>query len=433
MRVVIDTSVFRQSYWLNNTAFTVLLDGCGSAGHSLYTSAVVYEELLNLYREALEEKVVALTRATRDWDQLVFQNPAQQAPIDKDQPFVAYREFVDETFDMYGITVLPYPLVTHEDVVRRDLARRKPFAKGGKGYRDTLIWESVIELASDGLDEPVVFITENSSDFLENRERLHPDLAADLGAERITASEVTVLVGLQSFNQQYIEPVLAELTDLGRQIQAGLFEPLNLEAFVTGQLLEFLNSKSSQSLHTPFHEILEAVAISSINPVERVYNVVVRRMVTNSYFIRFASDAVLSLTYSASRTIYEHFPEDVRLAFPASEESGQTDLIGSIASRFRLEIALVFNTDAGAVTIAEIWDAQMLNDPEAMAATFGPDLSDRIDYYRRSAFYSSLRFMTSRLGGREISKWHALLFDIEETVRRHIALNIELASLRNRN
>ena len=77
---------------------------------------------------------------------------------------------------------------------------------------------------------------------------------------------------------------------------------------------------------------------------------VVRRMVTMPISYALRQMLVLNLTYSASRTIYENFPEDVRLAFPASEESAHTDLAGLIVSRFRLEIALVYNTDAGAIT-----------------------------------------------------------------------------------
>ena len=423
MRVVIDTCIFRQSFWLTSTAFRVLLDGFGSAGHTLFMPRVVHDEILNLYQEEIESKAVAFGKATRDWNQLITKHPEPKAVLDKDSYIVAYREFLDSAIDMQGITILPYPSVSHEDVVKRDLARRKPFTKEGKGYRDTLIWESVLELASDGSNEPVVFITDNSSDFLEDRERIHPDLSADLGGPRITASEVTMFVSLQGFNRQYIEPVLTELDELGRQIEAGSYEPLNLESFVTSQLLNSLEYESGESLSVSFQDIFDTINVSRIDSVERIYDVLVRRMRTNNryYLIRFKADAVLRLTYTITRSMYDYFPEEAKLAFPVSAEPNHPDLTGSYASTFQLMIALIFDPDTRTVIATDIWDTQMLD-----------TLSDMIAYYRRTVFYSTLIEKASSLGGRSASEWHTLLSGALETFRESIALQAELVSLQKR-
>jgi hypothetical protein len=51
--------------------------------------------------------------------------------------------------------ILPFPRITHEAVVKRALQRRQPFDPEGKdGYRDTLLWESLIELTAN---DEVVF------------------------------------------------------------------------------------------------------------------------------------------------------------------------------------------------------------------------------------------------------------------------------------
>ena len=62
------------------------------------------------------------------------------------------------------------PQVSHADLVERDLSSRKPFSPTGKGYRDALIWESVVELCTDLTDaDTLIFVTDNKSDFCHGR------------------------------------------------------------------------------------------------------------------------------------------------------------------------------------------------------------------------------------------------------------------------
>jgi hypothetical protein len=81
-----------------------------------------------------------------------------------------------------GWAVLPYPAVPHRQVVARALARRRPFDPRGRGgYRDTLIWESVLELARQGGVAHVVLVTRNHKDFAAgDGSGWHADLRADL-------------------------------------------------------------------------------------------------------------------------------------------------------------------------------------------------------------------------------------------------------------
>jgi hypothetical protein len=70
-------------------------------------------------------------------------------------------------------------------VVDRALACKRPFLEGEKGYRDTLIWLSLLEhiKVTDSQDE-IVFITANSKDFFESgsKDTFHPDLITDIQA-----------------------------------------------------------------------------------------------------------------------------------------------------------------------------------------------------------------------------------------------------------
>jgi hypothetical protein len=68
------------------------------------------------------------------------------------------------------------PRVSHEEVVKRDLLRRKPFGESGKGYRDTLIWETVLaELRRE--QSQMALVSHNIKDFAGPDRMLHADLA----------------------------------------------------------------------------------------------------------------------------------------------------------------------------------------------------------------------------------------------------------------
>jgi len=109
--------------------------------------------------------------------------------------------------------VLPYPQVSHETVTRRALARRKPFTgtkRGTVGYRDSLIWESVVGLAEKGDEEPIAFVTSNTADFSLDRagRELHRDLAVDLKWRDIPPSLINLYPDLKTFVEEKVKPDL---------------------------------------------------------------------------------------------------------------------------------------------------------------------------------------------------------------------------------
>lgn len=66
-----------------------------------------------------------------------------------------------------GVEIVAFPQVGHAAVSDRALQRRRPFDKEGKvGYRDTLIWETVLELAQT---QDVVFATNDGSGFFDSK------------------------------------------------------------------------------------------------------------------------------------------------------------------------------------------------------------------------------------------------------------------------
>ena len=125
-----------------------------------------------------------------------------------------YREFLTKQLQLLNCTYLPYPQVSHEQVVERAVTRRKPFNKSGAGYRDTLIWFSVLELLK--ANRSVVYlVTSNTRDFGDGP-RVALDLLADIDAIGVPQDMICVMSSLANLNEELILPQLEHLKGLAK-------------------------------------------------------------------------------------------------------------------------------------------------------------------------------------------------------------------------
>src|SRR5690606_30803250 len=134
-----------------------------------------------------------------------------------------YREALLKQLDSSGVKRPGYEGVLMSSLVNRALARRRPFdAKGGVGFRDALIWESIIGCLMSDKPSEVVFITRNKRDFGEHG-KLTEHLADDLENLGVGRSVVTVCEGLQRFITEQVKPSLETLEEIERRINEGNF------------------------------------------------------------------------------------------------------------------------------------------------------------------------------------------------------------------
>ena len=87
-------------------------------------------------------------------------------------------------------TVVPLPEVSHEAVPTRAMQGQRPFDPDGRnGYRDVLIWHSLLDIAQHG-HAATVFATDNTSDFCTGTP---PVLLPSLKGELAAASPTIIL------------------------------------------------------------------------------------------------------------------------------------------------------------------------------------------------------------------------------------------------
>jgi len=242
MKIILDSTVLCADFPLNGTAFSVLIEGLPRIAGQLCIPAVVVDELENKYREALRDLNRKASKLNRELARILL-TPIDGAvtSIDDDGEAKRYRRFLLDFVHRVGGLVLPYPDVDHVKIVSRALMRRKPFKENGSGYRDALIWESLLHFANKTAD-PIYFVTHNKRDFGEGP-RVHPDLSADLVALGVDPQRVVVLPSLEALSSQFILPQLERLDDMVNKMASGTLSAFSLEEWLMGDFIDVLNDQ----------------------------------------------------------------------------------------------------------------------------------------------------------------------------------------------
>lgn len=180
MHVYLDANIFHGHWHLDATNFRVLARFLNNEGYTLFLSRLVIHEVENLHRRGLDSAYQQMQKAAKDFGRLTRGHPPA-LPDRASIPRYDLETLARTVFDQ--LDVVEYDTVTQSVVALRALSLRRPFRENDKGYRDTLIWLSLLDhLKARDPGSDVAFITQNSSDFLGGGGQFHEDLLEDLKA-----------------------------------------------------------------------------------------------------------------------------------------------------------------------------------------------------------------------------------------------------------
>ncbi len=181
MIIILDTNVLSKKLTLKDISIRILTEYYQKLNHKLIIPEIVLRETIN----QVKEKISAMAKANNDrYTKLIKETGLYVGTAFQDKDIIdntkEYSDYINSLVLEHNITIYPIPTLSHEQIIERDLNRRKPFDTSGKGYRDTLIWESILGIIKSH-DDTIAFITSNTKDFYdEEKTSLHPDLIKDL-------------------------------------------------------------------------------------------------------------------------------------------------------------------------------------------------------------------------------------------------------------
>lgn len=185
MFVLLDSNVYCGDWFLKGAPFRYLCHFLNNEGHTLLVPRVVLDEVANVRARKFSEEAAAAGKAIAALH-LLNGNDAKAAsalPAAREYDLlVILRESIED------ISVLEYNTLPHDEIFRRALKAQRPFREGEKGYRDTLIWLSLLAfLRQQTRSEEVAFVTTNKNDFFSQAEEteFHPDLRGDLAGANV--------------------------------------------------------------------------------------------------------------------------------------------------------------------------------------------------------------------------------------------------------
>jgi hypothetical protein len=172
-------------------------------------------------------------------------------------------EFEEETREKLvslGVQVAPVPdHVDIETVLQRDLARKKPFTDTGKGFRDTLVWETAKQVVMESMAGDKIFlVTNNSTDYCDATGALAPELCAEV---EIAAGELTRVADLEELLKHgSIAPMVAGLAKtpeqlttflaLATRIRGADAEPPSVDEVVKDAVIQALEQLVGEDVQT---------------------------------------------------------------------------------------------------------------------------------------------------------------------------------------
>lgn len=208
MLIYLDTNILYNNFRMDGTYFN-LINHIGT----IVFSEVVIDEIKNKYREKLVEQWQKTQKELKQLSEITGKK-VSMPQINVEEECRIYSDFLEFFIIESGMTVAEeYPDIPHKDVVARALRRKKPFKEDGStGYRDYLVWRSLLNIVKLFNNEDVHFITTNIHDFSDpdDKKKLHMDLVEEMDELRIDKGRLHYWTSLKSFVEQIVKPLLEE-------------------------------------------------------------------------------------------------------------------------------------------------------------------------------------------------------------------------------
>ncbi len=217
MKIIIDSNaLIPHYYFLQGSNFELIKKFIKhNPETSLVLPKIVLEEVTNKYRKHLEEDYKNCQKLYIKFINKFPRTNLIKEPfnLDINEESRNYNYFLTTDIkEDFNLEIFDYCQISHERIVNRAILHKKPFdEKSEKGYRDSLIWESILDIAQKAEDE-VVFITNNKKDFLSGETTdLHPELIADLEAINIPLEKIRVFKSIGDFVKEFILPKIKQI------------------------------------------------------------------------------------------------------------------------------------------------------------------------------------------------------------------------------
>lgn len=217
--IVVDTNVLVESPRLERAEWVSLIGHAAEWGVRIVVPEVVFMETVNKVRVAWRDTSGELAKLKLGTFDVAPHIEAITSTITDHSE--SYEEWLRGYCGDSDIDIATTPAVNPMDIARRAAEGRAPFKGTKDGFRDTLIWLTVLSIAAEADDAEVWLVSQNTSDFgatdkagksePEPRHPLHEHLVEELKEHGLTG-KVRYVTGLKRL-EQHIAAQFAPISD----------------------------------------------------------------------------------------------------------------------------------------------------------------------------------------------------------------------------
>jgi hypothetical protein len=156
MNIIIDTNLVHSDWKLKSEDARAFLDFVERTNSTVYIPRVIWEETRINYRGDIYKKHKEYERASKIFGSNLVDVPSlTMVHLDYDEETNKYLQWLQTELNVTEEkNILPYGDFT-ERIAKRALAKRKPFNKeNNHEYKDTLLWETVLDIVAGVTGEP---------------------------------------------------------------------------------------------------------------------------------------------------------------------------------------------------------------------------------------------------------------------------------------
>lgn len=373
MRVILDTNMFYNNYRLERDDQRILLEAYET--HKIYVPQIVIDELIAQYRRRIKELLADHSKFTEEFKRITGTEFEFRADLEIETLVSDYESFL-KNLGTTKVTILPYPLISHQKLARRSITMTRPFIanygektnqRGNRqnradyGYRDALLWETLLELASNGEAEDIVLLSNDvsafgvrSEDENEDGSRvLHQHLLEEINKRPDITCEISLFHDSEMFVAEHVTPSLTLLNSISSKLQSGTYQHLNLHGFLINDFVSFnsFGITDPDQLGTLFPWIFRTVSIDSIESISEISNIQVRQLSRSHLHIRF--DVEMDVTLSG---YIDRVTSQMRKFLPEIQSKDSSPVTTTVTAPGEFTVELVFDKEKAVVVSVEVTD-----------------------------------------------------------------------------
>jgi predicted nucleic acid-binding protein len=302
--LILDTNVFVQDFRMEGNAFDALLSNYSAVADKILIPNIVYQETLNKYAERTADAITSYKKACKKLHTLV--GPEVEEPEIEDVEILtdAYKRHIDSQLDSVQHEIVDYPDVSHEHIAQKAIKRQKPFKKSGEGYRDTIIWETILETLRNDSECEIIFVSNNTSDFWAG-ENLADELIEELSKNGISPQRVEIYKTVKDVVDVLLLSHLQTLALLKDQINNGSVPGFDLEDWIADQLFNLIDPYDVGNLIAGIDEDEATVELSEVYEVSSIQANEVKVLSGNKQYLLISAKIGLGVEVCADWGQYE--------------------------------------------------------------------------------------------------------------------------------